>query len=135
MAENRLRLILALVALGAAGTAVAQPAPRSATYVASGGEPFWTLEVDAEQLRLTGGLAPDIAIPTPRQERIRGGYRYRARGLMIVIRHRPCEEEDARTYADTVHVTVNGYTARGCGGAWIGGEPLDGDESTSTPDA
>ena len=129
MATGRLTLAIGLVALTSAAFAAAQPAsPPAATYVASGSEPFWTLEIGAGQLNLRSGMGPDISIPTPRRERIRGGYRYRARGLLVVIRHRPCDEEDARTYADTVHVTAYGYTARGCGGAWLGGEPLEENE-------
>ena len=126
MAKDRLILAFGMAVLAVAMTATASPAaPSPETYTASGSEPFWTLEIEGNQLRLGGGLGPDIAVPTPRQERIRGGYRYRAPGLTVVVRHRPCEEEDARIYADTVHVTAYGYTARGCGGAWLGGEPLD----------
>jgi len=129
MATDQLTLTMGLMALAAATIAAAQPASQSAaTYSASGGEPFWMLEIGGNRLRFSSGLGPEISIPTPRRERIRGGYRYRAPGLLVVIRHRPCDEEDARTYADTVRVTAYGYTARGCGGAWLGGEPLDGNE-------
>ncbi len=122
MAANRLKRAALLMALAAASWSSVPAQSQQTPYRAFGSQPFWFLEIRGGQLLYDSGNDPEIVVPTPRREPRRNGYRYRARGLIVTVQHRPCEEEDAVIYADTVRVTAHGYTVRGCGGAAIGGD-------------
>jgi heat shock protein HslJ len=143
-------LPLALAGCAASGTPQApgeKPAP-SASYMAVGTEPGWTLEITPERLNYAGDYGETkIAVPNPGATPAANGKTYAAGRLSVAIEHAPCSDGMSdRRYADTVRVTADGKSVQGCGGAilppdtlagsnWtfvsIGGTPVTADRPTS----
>ena len=88
----------------AAASLIALTAPPAAAqaqgeYRASGTEPFWSLTIGARTMRFEAPGRPTVSVPTPR------------------VIHRQCSDGMSdRVYPDTVTVTVDGRTFKGCGG-------------------
>lgn len=110
--------LIALTALPAAVQAQAQAqAQIQADYRASGTEPFWSLTIGARTMRFeVPGRAP-VTVPTPKVIHGFAGDIWRTRRIDVNTMHRQCNDGMSdRTYPDTVTVTVDGRSFKGCGG-------------------
>lgn len=96
---------------GNAAEAAAEP------YRASGTEPFWSLAIGGGQMVYHPMEGPELTAPTPAQQPTRNGYRYVTPQLSVEVVHMACNNGmSEETFADTVHLRVNGETLNGCGG-------------------
>ncbi len=148
---SRLFLPLALSAAALAGCVpAAEPpkGPKPAAYFALGTEPGWTLEITPERLNYNGDYGETkIAVPNPGARPSFNGERYVTQRLTVDVTHGECSDGMSdRRYRDTVTVTADGKTVKGCGGgvlpptelagtSWtfvsIGGVPVAGERPTS----
>lgn len=148
---SRLLLPLALSAAALAGCVpAAEPpqGPKPAAYFALGTEPGWTLEITPERLNYNGDYGETkIAVPNPGARPSFNGERYVTQRLTVDVTHGECSDGMSdRRYRDTVTVTADGKTVKGCGGgvlppselagtSWtfvsIGGVPVAGERPTS----
>ena len=91
--------------------------PASEAYRAVGTEPFWSLTLDARDMRFESANGLRVSEPTPR---VQGGFAgdiYRGRRIVVNIVHRECSDGMSdRRYPDQVQVYVDGREYRGCGG-------------------
>lgn len=97
---------------------------RPPSYIAGGGEPFWSLEI--ADGRLYFGVNEDVVIvPTPRvvASRSRRTRTYTAPGIRVTLRRENCEQEDERVRADDVRVVAGQWRVEGCGGRVVRGAP------------
>ena len=141
-----LTLPFALVAC----TAIPPQAPgaQPATYMALGTEPGWTLEITPGLLNYTGDYGDTkILEPNPGARSSFNSERYAGKRLAVDVTHAECSDGMSdRRYRDTVTVTADGKTVKGCGGGilapgelaetnWtfvsIGGTPVAADRPTS----
>lgn len=147
--------VVAALSLGAcampggapAGSGGAPPAKTASSYFAMGTEPGWTLEITPQRLNYAGDYgAKTIAVANPGARPSFNGERYVSDRLSVDITHSECNDGMSdRRFADTVTVTADGVTQRGCGGAilppaslagtrWtivsIGGTPVASDTRT-----
>ena len=87
------------------------------TYRAGGTEPFWSLTIGGGQMVYHPMEGPDVTAPTPAQQPTRNGYRYVTPQLSVEVVHTACNDGmSEETFADTVHLRVNGEALNGCGG-------------------
>lgn len=109
-------LMGSILLLSACASSVNQP-DASASYRAAGNEPFWHLKVTGRQATVE---RPD-AEPTHRtldeERRSDDGRLLRGQGIEVRIAHVRCEDDmSGAPYADTVSMTLDGRSYRGCGG-------------------
>ena len=141
--------LLAFPALAACVPAAEPPqGPKPAAYFALGTEPGWTLEITPERLNYAGDYGETkIAAANPGARPSFNGERYVTDRLTVDVTHGECSDGMSdRRYRDTVTVTADGKTVKGCGGgilppselagtSWtfvsIGGAPVAGDRPTS----
>ncbi|AMG76147.1 MULTISPECIES: META domain-containing protein [Sphingopyxis] len=116
-----LALSLALSACASTGTpqAPGDAPPPAGAYMAVGTEPGWTLEITPERLNYAGDYGDtNIVVPNPGARASSGGERYVTPRLTVDVAHAACSDGMSdRRYRDTVTVTADGKTVKGCGGA------------------
>lgn len=119
--------LLLLTALPASAQSNAQP------YRALGTEPFWSLTIDGSRIRYQPASGRVVTVARPRPIVGFNGERYVTRGMTVDITHVECSDGMSdRTFHDTVRLTVNGRTLKGCGGDVLSQRPpqaslLEGD--------
>lgn len=141
--------LLALAACApAAETPPQGPGDQPVAYMALGTEPGWTLEITPSRLNYVGDYGETkIMVLNPGAKPSFNGERYIADRLTVDITHAECSDGMSdRRYRDTVTVTADGKTVKGCGGKilpptglagtnWtfvsIGGAPVSGDRPTA----
>ena len=114
-----LALCLALAACTPAAEAPPQgPGEQPAAYMALGTEPGWTLEITPSRLNYDGDYGTTkIMVPNPGPKPSISGERYVTGRLTVDITHAECSDGMSdRRYRDTVTVTADGKTVKGCGG-------------------
>ena len=142
--------LLALTALAACAP-VAEgpqgPGEPPAAYMAFGTEPGWTLEITPSRLNYDGDYGETkIMVPNPGARAVANGEHYVTDRLKVDVTRGECSDGMSdRRYRDTVTVTADGKTVKGCGGGilpptelagtnWtfvsIGGVPVAGDRPT-----
>jgi heat shock protein HslJ len=106
--------LLALAALPAAAQTRADP------YVARGTEPFWSLTIDGRTMKFEApGRAP-VSVAAPRVIHGFAGEMWQTRRIKVNTNHVRCSDGmSERAYADTVTVTVDGRSYKGCGGSAV----------------
>jgi len=141
--------VLALAACApATKTPPRGPGEQPAAYMALGTEPGWTLEITPSRLNYDGDYGETkIMVPNPGAKPSFNGERYVTERLTVDITHAGCSDGMSdRRYRDTVTVTADGKTVKGCGGKilpptglagtnWtfvsIGGTPVVADRPTA----
>ncbi len=122
--------LLALPIGLAACTAIPPQAPgtQPAAYMALGTEPGWTLEITPGLLNYTGDYGDTkILEPNPGARPSFNGERYAGKRLAVEVAHVECSDGMSdRRYRDTVTVTADGKTVKGCGGGILAPEALSG---------
>ncbi|MBE1527787.1 heat shock protein HslJ [Sphingopyxis sp. OAS728] len=111
--------LLALAACAPAAEAPPQsPGEQPAAYMALGTEPGWTLEITPSRLNFDGDYGETkIMVPNPGAKPSFNGERYVTGRLTVDITHTECSDGMSdRRYRDTVTVTADGKTVKGCGG-------------------
>lgn len=119
--------VLAL-ALTACATTAAPPATGDgAAYMALGTEPFWSLEITSGRLAWHNADGQRIAVANPGARPSFNGERYVSPRLTVDITHSACSDGmSERRYRDTVLVEADGQHLRGCGGAILPPDDLNG---------
>jgi heat shock protein HslJ len=86
--------------------------------MALGTEPGWTLEITPERLNYAGDYGETvIRVANPGARPSGNGERYAADRLAVDVAHSECSDGMSdRRYRDTVTVTADGKTVKGCGG-------------------
>lgn len=118
----RIALPASLLALAActpaAETPPQGPGEQPAAYMALGTEPGWTLEITPSRLNYDGDYGETkIMVPNPGAKPSFNGERYVTGRLTVDITHAECSDGMSdRRYRDTVTVTADGKTVKGCGG-------------------
>ncbi|WP_077145439.1 META domain-containing protein [Sphingopyxis sp. KK2] len=132
----------------AADAPQAPGAPLAPSYFALGTEPGWTLEITPGMLNYDGDYGDTkIVVANPGARPSFNGERYVTPRLTVDITHGECSDGMSdRRYRDTVTLTAEGKTVKGCGGGvlppaelagtnWsfvsIGGVPVAADRPTS----
>lgn len=107
--------IAALLALSlVAGRASAQ---KAESYRAIGTEPFWSLTIGRDVMRLEELERPPVAVRTPGARPSFNGRRYVTRRMAVDVTRARCSDGMSdRVYPDTVTVTIGRRILRGCGG-------------------
>jgi heat shock protein HslJ len=110
-------LVLAACA-PAAETPPQGPGEQPAAYMALGTEPGWTLEITPSRLNYNGDYGETkIMMANPGAKPSFNGERYVTDRLKVDITHGECSDGMSdRRYRDTVTVTADGKTVKGCGG-------------------
>lgn len=92
--------------------------PPAASYFALGTEPGWTLEITPGLLNYDGDYGDTkILVPNPGARPSFNGERYVTPRLTVDITHGECSDGMSdRRYRDTVMLTADGKTVKGCGG-------------------
>lgn len=104
--------LIALTALPATAQAQAQP-----DYRASGTEPFWSLTIGARTMRFEAPGRQPVSVATPRVIHGFAGEIWQTRRINVNTNHIKCSDGMSdRSYPDTVTVTIDGRTYKGCGG-------------------
>jgi len=102
--------LIALTALPAAAQAQSE-------YRASGTEPFWSLTIGARTMLFEAPGRRPVSVATPKVIHGFAGEMWQTRRINVNTNHRPCSDGMSdRSYPDTVTVTVDGRTYKGCGG-------------------
>lgn len=97
-------------------SAQGQPEP----YRATGTEPFWSLTIDARTMRFEAPGHRPVIVGAPRPIIGFAGEIYRTPRINANITHIRCSDGMSdRAYRDTVQLTVDGRSYRGCGGEAI----------------
>lgn len=106
----------------------AAPPQSSTTYSALGTEPGWTLRITPGRLYYEGDYgATKIDVPRPEPRATFNGHRYESARLTVDVTHGECSDGMSdRLYEDSVTVTANGKTVKGCGGAILSPQTLEG---------
>jgi uncharacterized membrane protein len=110
---------LAAALAGCAGCTGSNSGWRAApTYQALGHEPAWTLMMRGPQLKFAGAEPQTlIELTAPIAQPTATGRRYATQRLTLDIVPKPCNDAmSGVAFADTVTVTVDGYSYHGCGG-------------------
>ena len=144
--------LVVLVALAACAPAAETPpqgpGAQPAAYMALGTEPGWTLEITPSRLNYDGDYGETkIMAPNPGARAVTNGEHYVTDRLKVEVMRGECSDGMSdRRYADTVTVTADGKTVKGCGGGilpptelagtnWtfvsIGGAPVAADRPTA----
>jgi len=152
MTRIALPALVSAFALSACVPAVDTPsppeAPPAAAYMALGTEPGWTLEITPARLNYAGDYGETkIMVANPGARPSFNGERYVSERLTVDVTHAECSDGMSdRRYRDTVTVTADGKTVKGCGGgilppgelagtSWtfvsIGGTPVAADRPTA----
>ncbi|NYT39840.1 META domain-containing protein [Sphingomonas sp. R-74633] len=98
-------------------TALPAAAQAQADYRASGTEPFWSLTIGARTMRFEAPGRPPVSVATPRVIHGFAGEIWQTRRINVNTNHIKCSDGMSdRTYPDTVTVTVDGRSYKGCGG-------------------
>lgn len=93
------------------------PAGSAPSYSASGTEPFWSLLIAGGELRLERVGQPPLVESAPPRETVANGWRAAGQSVRVEALAAPCVNSmSGAEFADTVTVTVDGETLRGCGG-------------------
>ncbi|WP_411339565.1 META domain-containing protein [Sphingopyxis sp. J-6] len=94
------------------------PGGSAGSYMALGTEPGWTLEITPGLLNYDGDYGDTkIVIANPGARPSFNGERYVTPRLTVDITHGECSDGMSdRRYRDTVTVTADGQTVKGCGG-------------------
>lgn len=109
------KFLTAGLLLAAAGPALAQG--NAQTWRAAGTEPFWSVTLDGRTMRYEAPGQRGFTVNKPRPIVGFNGESYRTRRLSVDITHVPCSDGMSdRRYPDTVRVTVDRRTLKGCGG-------------------
>lgn len=92
--------------------------PPPASYFALGTEPGWTLEITPGMLNYDGDYGDTkIVVANPGARPSFNGERYVTDRLAIDVTHGECSDGMSdRRYRDSVTVTADGRTVKGCGG-------------------
>jgi heat shock protein HslJ len=100
----------------------------SDSYSALGTEPGWTLKVTPGRLSYEGDYgATRIDVPRPEPRTTFNGHRYETARLTVDVTHGECSDGMSdRLYEDSVTVTADGKTVKGCGGAILSPQTLEG---------
>lgn len=90
-------------------------------YSASGTEPFWNVQFSGGQMVFEHLDAPGARAPRPEPQATANGHRFVAQAggqpFIVEIAGAYCTDAmSGRPYPDSVTVTANGSTFRGCGG-------------------
>jgi heat shock protein HslJ len=102
---------------GEGGPGEPPPPPAGETYRALGTEPFWSVMIGGGTMRYDPADGRIVTVPAPRPIVGINGERYQTRRLTVDITHVRCSDGMSdRTYRDTVTVTVDNRTLKGCGG-------------------
>lgn len=111
-------------------TALPAAAPAQGDYRASGTEPFWSLSIGAKTMRFEAPGRPTVAVPTPKVIHGFAGEMWQTRRINVNTNHIECRDGMSdRVYPDTVTVTVDRRTFKGCGGqprALPSASPIEG---------
>lgn len=103
--------MLTLFAIAAA-TVAAPP-----VYRAGGTEPFWSLTIDGQRVRIEEPERRPLVLTGVVRRPSPIGTRYISRAIAITIVPQPCSDGMSdRRYPDTVTVRMGRRTLRGCGG-------------------
>jgi uncharacterized membrane protein len=96
----------------------AAPAAPAETYTARGQEPGWLLTIAGGTIDYQGNYGEKkIKEPAPAPTTIPDGRRYKTSRLIVDITTSRCNDAmSGKGFADTVSVTADGETYRGCGG-------------------
>ena len=94
------------------------PGSGAGSYMALGTEPGWTLEITPGLLNYDGDYGDTkIVVANPGARPSFNGERYVTQRLTVDITHGECSDGMSdRRYRDTVTVTADGQTVKGCGG-------------------
>lgn len=114
-----LTLSLTLTACVPAAEAPQGPGtPPAPSYFALGTEPGWTLEITPGMLNYDGDYGDTkIVVANPGARPSFNGERYVTPRLTVDITHSECSDGMSdRRYRDTVTLTAEGKTVKGCGG-------------------
>lgn len=113
-------VLLLLAAAATIGAAPVGPSRHAAPYEAGGFEPSWEVRISGGRLHFDPGTTqPAFTVRLPRREPTRRGYRLVMPGLIVDVRHEPCNSYDGRAFPDTVYAFFNGSNHDGCGGVSI----------------
>lgn len=121
MNKIALPALACVFALAACTPAAAPPQSAGDTpapYSALGTEPGWTLDITPSRLAYTGDYGETkISVANPGARPSVNGERYVTNRLTIDITHGECNDGMSdRRYRDTVTLTADGKTVKGCGG-------------------
>jgi uncharacterized membrane protein len=106
-------LLAALLLLGAQAAA-------EEPYHALGTEPFWSVSIENGRISFESMNGPNFSADAPAPQPIYNGRVYAADRLILNLTHAQCSDGMSDSiYADTVTVTVDGVTHRGCGGGTV----------------
>ena len=124
-------LTLSLTLTGCVPTAEAPQGPGTppaASYFALGTEPGWTLEITPGMLNYDGDYGDTkIVVANPGARPSFNGERYVTPRLTVDITHSECSDGMSdRRYRDTVTLTAEGKTVKGCGGGVLPPAALTG---------
>jgi uncharacterized membrane protein len=110
--------MLAAAAACAYPAVTTPPAAQHETYRALGQEPGWALLIANGRMDYTGDYGETrITAPRPDPRTTFNGHRYESPRLTVDVTHGRCNDAmSGHGYADTVTVTADGKTVRGCGG-------------------
>lgn len=107
------------------------PSP-SDEYRALGTEPGWSLRITPGRIYYDGDYGEtkiDVARPAPRTTF--NGHRYETARLIVDVTHAQCNDGMSdRLFEDSVTVTADGKTVKGCGGAILSPQTLAGSSWT-----
>lgn len=111
----------ALLAGCAGMTPPASPANAGpAAYMAVGTEPFWNLEVTADELNFNQLGTPRIAVRNPGWRETAAGRSITSARIRVTVTPGPCSDNMSdQRYADHVRVIVDGRALSGCGGGTL----------------
>jgi len=110
--------VMLAAAAACAYPAVTTPPVQHETYRALGQEPGWALLIANGRMSYTGDYGETrITVPRPDPRTTFNGHRYETPRLTVDVTHGRCNDAmSGHGYADTVSVTADGKTVRGCGG-------------------
>lgn len=106
-----------------------RPAPdRPSVYRAIGTEPGWSLTIRGGRMDYDGDYGErKISVSRPEPRTTFNGHRYETPRLTVDVTHGQCSDGMSdRIFADTVTVTADGKTVKGCGGDIIPPSDLSG---------
>lgn len=97
---------------------VTRPAPDPGAYHAVGTEPGWALSIGARTMRFSGPYGDNpVSEPTPLVIHGFAGEIYRGKRINVNIVHGRCSNGMSdRVYPDSVQLSVDGKSFKGCGG-------------------
>ena len=138
MPKPLVAIALPFAALALAGCVPAAEAPQgpgappAAAYFALGTEPGWTLEITPGMLNYDGDYGDTkIVVANPGARPSFNGERYVTPRLTVDITHAACSDGMSdRRYRDTVTLTAEGKTVKGCGGGTLLPDKLAGTKWT-----